>query len=146
MQWRKANREDYAALVQLWEQSVLATHDFLKSKDREEMKTEIPAYFPYLDIKLWDQDEKMIGFSGVNDTSLEMLFLHPDQIGKGFGSSILNKLIQEDDIKFVDVNKDNTSAAAFYFKHRFQVIGESEQDGQGRHYPLLHLGLEEITK
>ncbi|WP_080873650.1 GNAT family N-acetyltransferase [Oceanobacillus timonensis] len=146
MQWKKPSSEDYTALIQLWEKSVLATHDFLKSKDREEMKAEIPTYFPQLDMKSWYHDDTLIGFSGVNERNLEMLFLDPDQIGKGFGSIIIKDLIEKDGIQFVDVNKDNTSATAFYLKHRFQVIGESEQDGQGRDYALLHLGLDGVTE
>jgi len=48
---------------------------------------------------------------------------------------------EKDGIKSADVNKDNTSALAFYLKNSFQVTGESEQDDQGRDYPILHLRL-----
>ncbi|UUI41842.1 GNAT family N-acetyltransferase [Oceanobacillus oncorhynchi] len=141
MQWKKPASEDYAALIELWEKSVLATHDFLASEDREALKKEIPAYFPQLDMKMWFEDTTFVGFSGVNASQLEMLFLDPEQIGKGLGSRILNDLIEKDGIKTADVNKDNTSALAFYLKNNFQVTGESEQDDQGRDYPILHLCL-----
>lgn len=141
MQWKKPGSEDYAALIELWEKSVLATHDFLTAEDREALKKEIPAYFPQLDMKMWFEDNTLVGFSGVNESHLEMLFLDPEEIGKGVGSMILNDLIEKDGIKFVDVNKDNESALAFYLKNSFQVTGESERDEQGRDYPILHLGL-----
>ncbi|WP_040982488.1 GNAT family N-acetyltransferase [Oceanobacillus jeddahense] len=141
MQWKKPGSEDYPALIELWEKSVLATHDFLASEDRESLKKGIPAYFPQLDMKMWFEDTTFIGFSGVNASQLEMLFLDPEQIRKGFGSRILNDLIEKDGIKLVDVNKDNKPALAFYLKNNFQITGESEQDDQGRDYPILHLGL-----
>ncbi|WP_339184505.1 GNAT family N-acetyltransferase [Oceanobacillus sp. FSL W7-1293] len=139
MQWKKPGSEGYAVLIELWEKSVLATHDFLTAEDREALKKEIPAYFPQLDMKMWFEDTTLVGFSGVNASQLEMLFLDPEQIGKGLGSRILNDLIETDGIKAADVNKDNTSALAFYLKNNFQVTGESEQDDQGRDYPILHL-------
>lgn len=113
MQWKKADREDYAVLIELWEKSVLATHDFLTSEDRETLKKEILAYFPQLDMKMWFEDNTFVGFSGVNESHLEMLFLDPEQIGKGLGSSILKDLIEKDGMKSTDVNKDNKLALAF---------------------------------
>ncbi|WP_152657800.1 GNAT family N-acetyltransferase [Oceanobacillus sp. CFH 90083] len=141
MKWKRVTNEDYTSLILLWEKSVLATHDFLKPEDRVAIKAEIPAYFPQLDMKMWYQDERLLGFSGVNDGQLEMLFLDPEQTGKGYGSSILKHLIKKDSVKSVDVNKDNQAAAAFYLKNGFQIISESKHDGQGRDYPILHLDL-----
>lgn len=39
-------------------------YDFFKDKDREEIKREIPTYFPYLKIQLWYEEDELIGFSG----------------------------------------------------------------------------------
>ncbi|GEN85869.1 GNAT family N-acetyltransferase [Oceanobacillus sojae] len=144
MRWEKAAKKDYTSLIQLWEKSVLATHDFLKQGDREAIKTEIPTYFPQLELKMWYQDDRFIGFSGVNEKHLEMLFLDPGETGNGFGSNILTSLIENDGIKSVDVNEDNKQAAAFYLKNGFQVISKSKQDDQGRNYPILHLALKKL--
>lgn len=142
MRWENAAKKDYTNLIQLWEKSVLATHDFLKSSDREDLKAEIPTYFPHLDMKMWYQEDSLIGFSGVNEGHLEMLFLDPEQIGKGYGSRILTFLIENEGVRTVDVNKGNKKATAFYLKNKFQVTGESKQDGQGRNYPIMHLALQ----
>jgi putative acetyltransferase len=40
----------------------------------------------------------------------------------------------------VDVNEQNPGALAFYLRMGFVARGRSERDGQGRPYPLLHLG------
>jgi putative acetyltransferase len=39
----------------------------------------------------------------------------------------------------VDVNEQNTYAAAWYLRRGFVTIGRSETDADGRPYPLLHL-------
>ncbi len=53
MNFRKASQNDYDTILHIWEESVLATHHFLTDKDREEIKNEIPSYFPHLNLQLW---------------------------------------------------------------------------------------------
>ncbi|KPN96330.1 GNAT family N-acetyltransferase [Lysinibacillus sp. ZYM-1] len=139
MQMRQATSHDYEDILNLWEQSVLATHDFLKLEDLQAIKKEIPAYFPHLDVQLWYLDTAFIGFSAYHNHHLEMLFLDPREIGKGYGKQIIQQLIQNFDIQSVDVNKDNEQAKIFYLKNGFSIVSESPTDGQGRLYPILHL-------
>lgn len=141
MLFRKANQKDYNEILTIWEKSVLATHDFLKDKDREEIKKEIPSYFDYLDIQLWYEKDELIGFSGTNEHHLEMLFLNPDKTSKGYGQAIISSLIKDFNIKTVDVNKDNENATKFYIKSGFHILNQSEIDSSGRPYPILHLKL-----
>ena len=137
----KLVESSYPAALDIWEASVIETHDFLKENDRLALKTEIPTYFKYVDAYLWYDKNELIGFSGTNDNNLEMLFIHPKYFRKGYGTKILQYLIQEEDIRFVDVNKDNTDALNFYIKNGFKKYKESETDGQGRAYPIIHLKL-----
>ena len=59
--------------------------------------------------------KKLLVF-GINDENLEMLFIDPKHFNKGYGTIILQSLIQEDKIQYVDVNKDNQHALKFYIK------------------------------
>ena len=133
--------KDYPKALEIWEKSVIATHDFLKEKDRLELKTEIPTYFKYVEAYLWFDGEEVIGFSGTNEKNLEMLFIDPKHFKKGYGTKILQSLIQENKVQYVDVNKDNQNAVKFYIKNGFKKYKESQKDEQGRDYPTLHLKL-----
>lgn len=42
MIYRKANQKDYDTILNIWEESVLATHHFLRDTDREEFKKKYP--------------------------------------------------------------------------------------------------------
>lgn len=130
-----------AALIQLWERSVRASHSFLKETDLLEIKTRLPNYFRQVDLKGWYLEDTLIGFSGRYEDSLEMLFLDPSVFGQGLGKEILARLIKEDGICKVEVNEQNEGARVFYQKQGFQQIGRSETDGEGRPYPLLQLVL-----
>ncbi|MFU1792031.1 hypothetical protein ACM3BL_13815 [Mammaliicoccus sciuri] len=67
--------KDYLLALQIWESSVLATHHFLKEEDRIALKKEIPTYFKYVDAYLCLYDGEAVGFSGINEDNLEMLFI-----------------------------------------------------------------------
>ncbi|PEU07731.1 MULTISPECIES: GNAT family N-acetyltransferase [unclassified Bacillus (in: firmicutes)] len=141
MIYRIANQQDYVTILNIWEESVLATHHFLTGTDREEIKKEIPSYFPHLNVQLWYEKDDLIGFSAVNKQHLEMLFLKPNKTGKGYGKAIIYSLIKDFDIKTVDVNKDNKSATKFYITNGFFIVSETETDSSGRPYPILQLKL-----
>ena len=90
---------------------------------------------------LWFDGDDVIGFSGTNEANLEMLFLDPKYFKQGYGTEILQTLIQEHKVQYVDVNKDNPNAVSFYLKNGFKQYDESAKDGQGRDYPIVHLKL-----
>lgn len=138
---RMAEEADYPVMVELWERSVRATHDFLAEPDLLALKKAMPGYFVDLDMKLWYDYDQIIGFSGTAEEKLEMLFVEPRHRQKGLGSKIIKQLIQEDGIHTVDVNTQNIAGLNFYLKQGFVVTGESPLDGQGRPYPLTHLTL-----
>jgi len=146
IQNRKATVNDYDMIINLWERSVMATHHFLSFKDKEEIKKELPMYFPHLDVRLWYAEDSIIGFTAINENHLEALFLDPDKIGKGYGKLIMQICINDFGITSVDVNKQNENATRFYLKSGFGIIGEDLTDGAGRPYPILHLKYNEQQK
>ncbi|AJS58606.1 GNAT family N-acetyltransferase [Paenibacillus sp. IHBB 10380] len=146
MQSKNATTIDYDIILKLWEESVTATHGFLSIKDKQEIKKEIPLYFPNLDIRLWYVENSFIGFSATNKNHLEMLFLDPVETGKGYGKQIIQSLIEHFGVTTVDVNKQNENAKMFYLKSGFSIVNEEPTDNAGRPYPILHMKLSEKQK
>ncbi len=70
---------------------------------------------------------------------IEMLFVHADARGKDIGKTLLNYAVDNLGAKFVDVNEQNGQGVGFYMHMGFRVIGQSDFDGQGGPFPLLHL-------
>lgn len=134
-----ATTSDYALVLDIWEQSVLATHDFLQPEDVTFYKTQIPRFLAQTVLRIWSLDNQPIGFSGTNAQELEMLFLDPHYIGGGYGHQILDWLINNQRINKIDVNEQNQRAKAFYLKHGFTVASRSQRDGFDKPYPILHL-------
>lgn len=134
---------EYPEVVELWEESVQATHDFLKDEDILFFKPLIlNEYLKAVDLNCVRNDVGVIlGFSGVAEGNLEMLFVHPDHSNKGIGKTLLLYAIKSQLVTIVDVNEQNPKAAQFYLKNGFEIIGRSELDGTGKPYPILHLEL-----
>ncbi|WP_300669118.1 GNAT family N-acetyltransferase [Soonwooa sp.] len=138
---RKIEAKDYQDLIPIWESAVRNTHDFLKEEDFNFYKEQIPMYFDHVNLFGFEENGKLIGFMGIAEDNLEMLFIHNDARGKGIGKQLLNYGIANCDVKKVDVNEQNAQAVGFYEYMGFQVLNRSELDGQGKAYPILHMGL-----
>ncbi len=127
------DRSEYEAVLAVWEASVRATHHFITEADIQYFKPLIlKQYFDAVELNCVRNDEgQILGFSGVADGNLEMLFIDPVKIGQGIGRALLKFTIDQKGVSKVDVNEQNAQALGFYEKFGFKVIGRSEKDPAG---------------
>ncbi|WP_319584797.1 acetyltransferase [uncultured Pseudodesulfovibrio sp.] len=139
----EACKQDYPELLLVWERSVRATHDFLAENDIESLRSLIlKHYFDAVTLSCArDEHGKILGFSGVFNGNLEMLFIDPESRGQGIGTALCRHAVDHLGVTSVDVNEQNPQALGFYEHFGFKIIGRSPLDGQGKPYPLLHLAL-----
>lgn len=129
-------------VLTVWEKSVLATHDFLNQEDFIEIKSLVHSMdFNNLQVFCLINENTVLGFVGVAEKKVEMLFIDPSCIGEGLGKKLLNFAILELNANLVDVNEQNTNAFKFYQKFGFEVYEKTDRDEQGREYPLLRMRL-----
>ncbi|CDH32406.1 acetyltransferase [Xenorhabdus bovienii] len=140
---KQATETDFAILIQIWEASVRATHDFLPETIIEELRPLIlNDYLPNLIIYKAVNDQHIIeGFVAVDQQRVEMLFISPQARGKGIGKMLLAFAMTKLQINELDVNEQNEQGVGFYKHMGFQVFARSEVDGQGNPFPLLHMKL-----
>jgi len=128
-------------LMVVWESSVKATHLFLSDNEIRDIKKYVPQALmeiPRL-ILLKNDSNIPIGFMGIVDYHLEMLFIVPEESGKGFGRKLLNYGITKYSINTLAVNEQNPRAKGFYEYMGFEVYKRTEYDEQGKPYPLLYM-------
>lgn len=131
-----------AVLTDVWEASVRATHTFLTKSDIAALRQYVPDALRAVEhlTVLLDDNGQPAGFCGVDGRRLELLFLHPDMIGKGAGRLLVQHTFDEYQVNEVCVNEQNPTAAAFYRRMGFVVLDHrTELDEQGRPFPLLYL-------
>jgi len=144
------DKTDYPVLLAIWESSVKHTHHFLEKDDVDFFKKTIQEkkLFDLVSLTIVkDASNTILGFMGVSEDTLEMIFIDPNVIGKGIGKMLLKHAIENLQITRVDVNEQNEKAVRFYEHFGFKVISRSEFDGTGKPYPILHmqLGIQRIN-
>lgn len=134
--------QEFPELVDIWQSAVRATHDFLAEPDFVRIRGNLAsAYLPAVTLLVAERAGRLVGFAGVHEGSLEMLFVDDSRRGSGVGSALLDEVVASHGVRSVDVNEQNSGALGFYLSKGFKQVGRSELDGDGRPYPLLHLNL-----
>ena len=133
--------DEFDELVEVWEASVRATHDFVAEADIQFFKPIVRNHaLPAITLQcVRGQDNRPVGFVGVLNNKIEMLFIRPEYCGQGIGRTLLEYALQQLDATELDVNEQNPQAVGFYERMGFVVVGRSEVDGMGKSYPLLHM-------
>ena len=135
-------------LVEVWQRSVQAIHLFLSAPEIAAIRTYVPQALCGVEHLIVAQDESgtPVGFMGVQENRLEMLFLDPEARGQGLGARLLclgARLLclgmEQYGVSELTVNEQNPAAAGFYRHMGFAVYRRSELDEQGGPYPILYM-------
>lgn len=130
-------------LLNIWEASVRATHLFLSDKEVKQIKEYVPQALSEVKHLIIDKREPdtTIAFMGVENERLEMLFLSPEERGRGIGKQLLQYGIRNYEIQEVTVNEQNPQAVEFYKHLGFKTYKKTDLDEEGNPYPLLYMKL-----
>ena len=117
-------------LLKVWESSVKATHLFLSEDEIKSIKKYVPQALKEIPLLVIAENGNQIpvGFMGIAKQHLEMLFISPEERGKGLGRELLAYGIEK-----------YTLARGFYEHMGFEVYKRTEYDEQGSPYPLLYM-------
>lgn len=129
-------------LTDIWKDSVKKTHHFLSEDD-------ILMFYPHVKdslkkisklIIVYEKDP--IGFMGINDDNLDMLFLSSHSIGQGIGRILIKKAIHDYGVKELCVNEQNNDAFHFYLHMGFKEYKREKHDRNGLPFPLIYMRYE----
>ncbi|MEK5234825.1 GNAT family N-acetyltransferase [Paenibacillus sp. FSL L8-0470] len=136
-----------SGLLGIWEASVRLTHLFLSEQAIAALRPVVLEGLREIGhlLVFTDEQEQLLGFIGVQDHKIEMLFVAPEAIGQGIGRKLVARVIEALDVHEVDVNEQNPQAAGFYEHMGFQVVDRSALDEQGNPFPILHMKLSSLT-
>ena len=142
------DRDEDDRLIEVWETSVRATHDFLLESDIAYLK---PLVLPALRgmenlFGVRDEGSVLAGFAGTAAGKIEALFVHPSWLRLGAGRRLVRHAVKMLGARNVDVNEQNQGAVAFYLRLGFRIKGRSEKDGMGLPFPLLHMKMDDTSK
>ena len=130
-------------LTEVWERSVRATHLFLSDKEIESIKEYVPQALNGVAHLMVAEDDlgRPVAFIGIEGDTLEMLFISPEERGKGLGKRLIQYGVEKYAVCRLAVNEQNPQAKGFYEHMGFRVYKRTDVDEQGNPYPLLYMSL-----
>lgn len=137
------NNKDIDEILDTWESSVRATHNFLSEDDIISIKPQVVEGVKYVSKFFCVRDKNNIikAFMGIHDFKIEMLFVSNENRGKGIGKKLVEHAIEVLNVNYVDVNEQNPQAVGFYEHMGFEIFKKSNFDEQGNPFPILHMKL-----
>lgn len=126
-------------LLQIWERSVRATHLFLSDAEVNRIKEYVPRAFEGVAHLIVAEAEKPVAFMGTQNGRLEMLFVAPEERGRGIGRQLLQYGVESYGVFEVTVNEQNPQAVGFYERMGFETYKRTNTDEEGAPYPLLYV-------
>lgn len=131
-------------LLEVWEDSVKATHLFLSTEEIKNIKEYVPQALKEIEhlIIMENENHTPVAFMGIEDTKLEMLFIRNSERKKGLGKQLLNYGIEKYNVNEITVNEQNPNAKEFYEHMGFKIYKKTEFDEQGNPYPIWYMRLD----
>ena len=128
-------------LLEVWEKSVSATHCFLSYGGIKSIKKYVAQALGEIAHPVIAEDdiENPVAFMGVEENTLEMLFISSLERGKSLGKNLLQYGIENYAIQKLTVIEQNPLAKGFYEHMGFQVCKRTDHDEHGNNYPLLYM-------
>ncbi len=127
-------------ILEIWEASVRASHRFLTEEDIRALYPQAEDAVRQIET-LWVMQDgpRPVGFMGVQERKIEMLFLHPDYFRKGLGKIFVELAFRDLNVEYVDVNEQNPDAVKFYERMGFRTFHRDATDDQGNPFPILRM-------
>lgn len=139
----KVDVPDLPRVFDVWLASVRATHTFLSEADIQSLipvvKEGLSHFGPIHCLR--DHAGEVFAFLGVDQSKVEMLFVHPESRGTGAGRALMAYAVRVLGATSVDVNEQNPQAIGFYQHIGFEQIGRSPLDSSGNPFPIVHMQL-----
>lgn len=141
---KEKNSSLISQLLEVWEDSVKATHLFLSNDEIKNIKEYVPQAIWGVShlVIIENENNQPIAFMGIEDRKIEMLFIINSERGKGLGKKLLNYGIENYNVNEIVVNEQNLNAKGFYEYMGFRTFKRAELDEQGNPYPILYMRLE----
>lgn len=109
-------------LLEIWEDSVRATHHFLSDAE----------------VYVYEDCQNISGFIGITDEYVEGLFVSEKMRSQGIGKQLLDFVKDKKSKLYLNVYQKNTRAVQFYQREDFEIDCESiDEDTREKDYEMI---------
>lgn len=128
---RKLKKADINRVTDLWLDTNLKAHEFIPFQYWKNNYDAVKEMLPQAEVYVYENDNKIQGFVGLNDEYIEGIFVSDEMQSQGIGKTLLDYAKGKKDELFLNVYQKNTRAISFYRREGFEI---------------QHSGLDEATE
>ncbi len=128
---RKFRTDDLEQVMGLWLATNISAHDFISAKYWHANYALVKKMLPQANIWVYEKNNEIWGFIGLQDTYIAGIFVADKAQGKGIGSELLAKAKQKSQLSLAVYTK-NERALNFYQRADFTVVNEQLDETTGQ--------------
>ncbi len=127
---RKFRTDDLEQVM--WLATNISAHDFISAKYWHANYALVKKMLPQANIWVYEKNNEIWGFIGLQDTYIAGIFVADKAQGKGIGSELLAKAKQQKSQLSLAVYTKNERALNFYQRADFTVVNEQLDETTGQ--------------
>ena len=132
---RELRKADIDKVADIWLDTNIRAHDFIPAQYWKSNFESVKELLPPATVYVYEDDQGIQGFIGLNDEYIEGIFVPDGMQSKGIGRLLLNYAKTKRNELRLNVYRKNTRAIAFYQREGFKILcsGIDEATGEKDH-------------
>lgn len=128
---RDFKAEDIEKIMKLWLDTNVSAHSFIENAYWNDNYEAVKEMLPQAKLFVVEQDGKLQGFIGLNQSYIAGIFVAEDSQSQGIGKQLLDYVKSKHKELSLQVYQKNERAVSFYLREGFTIILKQVDDNTG---------------
>lgn len=128
---RDFQAEDLNRIMELWLETNIQAHDFIKKSYWQDHFDEVMEILPNASVYVYEDNGSIEGFIGLVDNYIAGIFISEDNQSRGIGRQLLHHVKGNHNELSLKVYEKNQRAVKFYLREGFLVMEKQEDRENG---------------
>ena len=128
---RNFQAEDLNRIMELWLETNIQAHDFIKKSYWQDHFDEVMEILPNASVSVFEENGSIEGFIGLMNNYIAGIFISKDKQSRGIGRQLLQHVKENHNELSLKVYEKNQRAVNFYLREGFLVTEKQEDRENG---------------
>jgi len=124
---RDFQAEDINRIMELWLETNIQAHDFIKKSYWQDHFDEVMEILPNASVYVFEENGSIEGFIGLMNNYIAGIFISKDNQSRGIGRQLLHHVKENHNELSLKVYEKNQRAVNFYLREGF-LVAEKQED------------------
>ena len=128
---RQLEKEDLDEVMKIWLEANVEAHHFIEQSYWEDQFDMVKKLLPLATVYVYEKDETVQGFIGLNGPFVEGVFVDHEAQSKGIGKQLMDTAKSVQQRLTLQVYRQNQRAVDFYLREGFLIQSEQTDEATG---------------